>query len=145
MTALSHVQLGDDLFPRDDAERDAFLAAAGHLPRDTCPAGFAGHSAVWARDRDLLVGQAAIVELTDDTLRPRFAPRGADRMLPIAMIDVLAVRAEYRETGLEEQMVRHLIRGFAQGAEALVYVGTARAPTWATTWAATDPIDRHLA
>ncbi|MEL6586760.1 MAG: hypothetical protein AAFY65_08930 [Pseudomonadota bacterium] len=138
------LRIGDDLFPRNDAERDAFLSAAGHLPKQTCPAGFAGHSAIWARDRDLLVGQAALVVLTDDTLRPRLAPNVSDPKLPIALIDALAVRAEYRETGLEERMVRHLIQGFSAAAEALVFVGVSHAPTWASTWSATDPIDRWL-
>ena len=131
-------RLGDDLFPCDEAERDVFLRAAGALPRDACPEGFAGHSAVWARDRDLLVGQAALVVLGDEALRARLAPRGAPD-LPVAAIDALAVRAEYRETGLEERMVRHLVRGWAAGAEALVYVGAAHAPVLASTLAATTP------
>lgn len=131
-------RLGPDLFPVDDAERDAFLRAAGALPRDDCPEGFAGHSALWARDRDLLVGQAALVVLGDEALRPRLAPRGRPD-LPVAMIDALAVRAEYRETGLEERMVRALVRGWAGSGEGLVYVGAAHAPVLASTLAATAP------
>ncbi|MFO6464408.1 hypothetical protein ACK8OR_08450 [Jannaschia sp. KMU-145] len=143
MTAAS-LRLGDDLFPRNAAERDAFLTASGHLPRETCPEGFVGHSAIWARDRDLLVGQAALVVLTDDLMRPRLIPRGAAPDLPVAMIDALAVRAEYRETGLEERMVRHLIRDVWGSEEALVYVGASRAPTWASTWTATAPVAEVL-
>lgn len=135
--------MGPDLFPLANAERDAFLQAAGVLPRDDCPAGFSGHSALWARDRDLLVGQAALVVLTDDTLRPRLLPRGM-KDVPVAAIDALAVRAEYRETGLEERMVRQLVREFAAGSEALIFVGAAHAPVLASTLAATDPVDRLL-
>jgi hypothetical protein len=133
------LRLGADLFPRDDAERDAFLRAAGALSRDGCPEGFAGHSAIWARDRDLLVGQAALVVLGDEALRARLAPR-ARPDLPVALIDALAVRAEYRETGLEERMVRRLVRGWAREGEGLVYVGAALAPVLASTLAATTPV-----
>lgn len=143
--------LGPDLFPVDESERDAFLIAAGLLPRDTCPAGFRGHSALWARDRDLLVGQAALVLLTDDTLRPRLVPRHLAPDLSVALIDALAVRAEYRETGLEERMVRRLVRDFVRersrlgsSPEALIYVGASRAPVLASTWAGLDPVDGSL-
>ncbi|TFL18642.1 hypothetical protein [Jannaschia formosa] len=138
------LRLGDDLFPVDEAERDGFLRASGALPRDACPEGFAGHSAIWARDRDLLVGQAALVVLRDDLLRARLSPRGRPD-LPAAMIDALAVRAEYRETGLEERMVRALVRGWAGEEEALVYVGAAHAPVLASTLAATAPVFELLA
>ena len=137
--------MGPDLHPVDEAERDAFLTAAGLLPRDTCPAGFRGFSAVWARDRDLLVGQAALVVLTDDTLRPRLLPRRFPADLPIAKIDALAVRAEYRETGLEERMVRRLIRDFAGPEEALVFVGAGHAPVLASTLNGLSPVDDLLA
>lgn len=143
MNAL--LQMGPDLHPVDEAERDAFLTAAGLLPRDTCPPGFRGFSALWARDRDLLVGQAALVVLTDDTLRPRLQPRGMSAMIPIAKIDALAVRAEYRETGLEERMIRRLIRDFAGAREALVFVGTSHAPVLASTLVGLDPVDDLLA
>jgi GNAT superfamily N-acetyltransferase len=133
------LRLGADLFPVDEGERDAFLRAAGALSREDCPEGFAGHSAVWARDRDLLVGQAALVVLGDEALRVRLAPRGRPDMA-VAMIDALAVRAEYRETGLEERMVRRLVRGWARGGEGLVYVGRAHAPVLASTLAATAPV-----
>jgi GNAT superfamily N-acetyltransferase len=135
---VDRLRLGSDLFPVDDAERDAFLRAAGALSREDCPEGFAGHSAIWARDRDLLVGQAALVVLGDEALRARLAPRGRPDMA-VAAIDALAVRAEYRETGLEERMVRRLVRGWARGGEGLVYVGSAHAPVLASTLAATAP------
>lgn len=137
------LQMGPDLHPADEDERDAFLAAAGLLPRDTCPAGFRGHSAIWARDHDLLVGQAALVVLTDDLLRPRLTPAALGQV-PVAAIDALAVRAEYRETGLEERMVRRLIRDFARGTEALIYVGQGHAPVLASTLAGLGPVDDIL-
>ncbi|PWJ21020.1 hypothetical protein [Jannaschia seohaensis] len=133
------LRLGPDLFPVDEAEREAFLRAAGVLSREDCPEGFAGHSAIWARDRDLLVGQAALVVLGDDVLRAQLVPRGRED-LPVALIDALAVRAEYRETGLEERMVRTLVRGWAGAGEGLVYVGAAHAPVLASTLAATAPV-----
>ncbi|WP_371155274.1 hypothetical protein [Jannaschia sp. 2305UL9-9] len=135
--------LGPDLHPVDEEERDAFLCAAGSLPRETCPAGFRGHSAVWARDNDLLVGQAALVVLTDESLRARLVPR-ALQGVAVGAIDALAVRAEYRETGLEERMVRRLIRDFARGDEALVFVGAAHAPVLASTLETLDAVDGVL-
>lgn len=140
-TGLLH--MGPDLHPVDAEERDAFLRAAGLLPRDTCPAGFRGHSAIWARDKDLLVGQAALVVLTNDALRPRLAPKAMPEV-PVAAIDALAVRAEYRETGLEERMVRRLIRDFAAQGEALVFVGTAHAPVLASSLRDVAPVDDLL-
>lgn len=147
MAAMS-LRIASDLYPVDGAERDAFLTAAGVLPRDGCPAGFRGHSAVWARDRDLLVGQAALVELTDDLLRPRLAPPDLASEIAVGLIDALVVRAEYRDLGLEERMVRHLLGAYlaAPGAapDLLVYVGAARAPVLASVRAALAPVDDLL-
>lgn len=145
MNESIQIQMGPDLHPVDEEERSAFLTASGLLPRETCPEGFRGFSAVWARDRDLLVGQAALVVLTDDALRPRLLPRQMPLDLPIAKIDALAVRAEYRETGLEERMVRRLIRDFAGAGEALVFVGASHAPVLASTLAGLDPVDDLIA
>lgn len=142
------LRLGASLHPADEAERDAFLIAAAALTRDDCPAGFVPRSAVWARDRDLLVGQAALTELADDLLRPRLAPPDLPPDYPIALIDALAVRVEYRETGLEERMVRHLLGAWLRGPgaprDALVYVGAARAPVLASMRVALDPVDDLL-
>jgi hypothetical protein len=141
-------RLGADLHPVDASERDAFLVAAGHLSREDCPAGFVGHSAVWARDRDLLVGQAALILLADDALRPRLMPAGLPPEVMIGAVDAMAVRAEYRETGLEERMVRHLLGAFVNEPggprDALVYVGAARVPVMASVRAGLGPVDEWL-
>lgn len=144
MNGLLDLHMGPDLHPVDEAERDAFLTAAGLLPRDTCPAGFRGHSAIWARDRDLLVGQAALVVLTDETLRARLVPSSQPASIRVAAIDALAVRAEYRETGLEERMVRRLVRDFAGATEAVIYVGQAHVPVLASSLRSVDPVDAVL-
>jgi hypothetical protein len=139
MTAFATLRIGPELAPRSEAERAEFLQSAGLLDRGDCPPGFAGHSAVWARDRDLLIGQGALVELSpdDETRRARLIPPKFDPRTRVALIDMLAVRPEYRETGLEERIVRILIDGFAtqipRPTEALVYVGVARAPVLLST------------
>lgn len=133
------VRLGSDLAPRDPAERDAFEVAAGLLPREDCAPGFAGHSALWARDRDLLVGQGALVELDPDAgpHRARLIPPHLPPATRVAAIERLAVRPEYREQGLEERLVRALIDAFAttipRPTEALIYVGAAHAPVLLST------------
>lgn len=139
MRDVDTLRIGPELAPRSDAERSEFLRTAGLLDRGDCPQGFAGHSAVWARDRDLLVGQGALVELAPDAhgQRARLVPRQMEARTRVALIDMLAVRPEYRETGLEERIVRTLIRAFRTvppiPAEAVIYVGTARAPVLLST------------
>ncbi|MEM7491490.1 MAG: hypothetical protein AAF390_20425 [Pseudomonadota bacterium] len=134
--------------PPSLAETEDLLVASGILPRTGCPAGFRGHSAVWARDRDLLVGQAALVELTDDLLRPRLATPDLAPNVAIGLIDALAVRAEYRDLGLEERMVRHLLGAYLGAADAapdmLVYAGAARVPVLASVRAGLAPVDDLL-
>ncbi|MEM8851443.1 MAG: hypothetical protein AAGE03_15605 [Pseudomonadota bacterium] len=134
--------------PPSSAQTEDLLVASGILPRETCPRGFRGHSAIWARDRDLLVGQAALVELTDDLLRPRLAPRDLAPQIAIGLIDALAVRAEYRDLGLEERMVRRLLGGYLAAPDAaadmLVYVGAARGPVLASMRVALAPVDDLL-
>ncbi len=146
MTAFDTLRIGPELSPLSGAERAEFLRSAGLLDRGDCPEGFAGHSAVWARDRDLLVGQGAIVELAPDApQRPRLVPRHMEPRTRVALIDMLAVRPEYRETGLEERIVRALVDRFAAAVprppEALIYVGTARAPVLLSTLRGLDPVD----
>ncbi|MEM7710661.1 MAG: hypothetical protein AAF264_07920 [Pseudomonadota bacterium] len=142
-TALSFT----DTPPTTD-EVEELLEVSGVLPRDDCPLGFRGHSAVWARDRDLLVGQAALVELTDDVRRPRLAPPGLAPEVAIGLIDALAVRAEYRDLGLEERMVRHLLGTYMAARDAapdlLAYVGAARIPVLASLRAVLPPVDDFL-
>ncbi|MEM7641748.1 MAG: hypothetical protein AAF366_04400 [Pseudomonadota bacterium] len=142
------LRIASDLYPADACERDTFLTAAGVLPRTGCPPGFRGHSAVWARDRDLLVGQAALVELTDDLLRPRLAPPGLSPEIAIGLIDALVVRAEYRDLGLEERMVRHLLGAYLATPHAapdmLVYAGAARVPVLASVRGKLAPVDDLL-
>lgn len=144
MSDFATLRIGPELAPRSDAERAEFMRTAGLLDRGTAPPGFAGHSAVWARDRDLLVGQGVIVELdpADTPRRARLVPRDMDPRTRVALIDMLAVRPEYRETGLEEAIVRALVAAFAaarpQPAQAVIYVGTARAPVLLSTLLALD-------
>lgn len=141
MSDFATLRIGPELAPRSEAERAEFMQSAGLLDRGDCPPGFAGHSAVWARDRDLLIGQGALVELSPDDhpRRARLIPPHLDPRLRVALIDMLAVRPEYRETGLEERIVRRLIDGFAsqvpRPSEALIYVGPARAPVLLSTLA----------
>ncbi|MEM8824437.1 MAG: hypothetical protein AAGF30_12565 [Pseudomonadota bacterium] len=134
--------------PPRSAETEGLFAASGVLPQRDCPRGFRGHSAVWARDRDLLVGQAALVELTDDLLRPRLAPPGTAPDVAIGLIDALAVRAEYRDLGLEERMVRHLLGAYLAAPDAardmFAYVGAARIPVLASVRSALAPVDDLL-
>lgn len=146
---LASLRIGPDLAPRDDAERADLRRAAGLLDRDGCPDGFAGHCAVWARDRDLLVGQGALVELAPDARqRPRLVPQGMDPRIRVALIDMLGVRAEYRETGLEERIVRALVRTFRttspRPAEAVIYMGEMRAPVLLSTCVRLSPVDEAL-
>lgn len=139
MSDFATLRIGAELAPRSEAERSGFLRSAGLLDRGDCPPGFAGHSAVWARDHDLLIGQGALVELSPEegARRLRLIPPHLDRQLRVMLIDMLAVRFEYRETGLEERMVRKLIAGFAdqvpRPSEALIYIGAARAPVLLST------------
>ncbi|SDY84140.1 hypothetical protein SAMN05444004_103279 [Jannaschia faecimaris] len=139
MTDFATLRIGPELAPLSARERAEFMDAAGLLDHDTCPPGFAGHSAVWARDRDLLIGQGAIVELSPDAMqaRSRLVPRHMEARTRVALIDMLAVRPEYLETGLEEQITRALIDAFAdtvpRPSEAVIFVGPARAPVLLST------------
>ena len=146
---IEDVRIGADLGPRGEPERADLLAAAGVLDRADCPPGFVGHSALWARDRDLLVGQGAIVELRPDApSRPNLVPRGMPLSTRIALIDMLAVRPEYTETGLEERLSRALVAAFAgaipRPAEAVIYMGRARAPVLLSTLLALGPVEEAL-
>ncbi|CTQ48460.1 hypothetical protein [Jannaschia donghaensis] len=147
MTDFDTLRIGPELAPLSERERAEFIRTAGLLDRGTCPEGFAGHSAVWARDRDLLIGQGAIVELSPDAMpqRARLVPRHMEGRTRVALIDMLAVRPEYRETGLEERIVRSLVTAFAETtprpAEALIYVGAARAPVLLSTLRGLDMTD----
>ena len=149
MSDAGALRIGPELAPRDEAERCDLLRAAGLLDRDDCPPGFAGHCAVWARDRDLLVGQGALVELAPDApQRPRLVPQGMDPRTCVALVDRLGARAEYRETGLEERIVRALVRTFRdippRPAEAVIYMGEMRAPVLLSTYARLSPVDEVL-
>ncbi|WP_179378646.1 hypothetical protein [Jannaschia marina] len=150
MSDFATLRIGPELAPRSDRERDDFLRAAGLLDRGGCPWGFAGHSAVWARDRELLIGQGALVELDPAAteLRARLVPRGLARDLRVAAIEMLGVRAEYRETGLEERIVRALVEMFARTpplpTEAVIYMGEMRAPVLLSTLLALGPVGEVL-
>jgi len=140
-TVTDGLRIGPDLAPVDDAERHGFLEAAGFLDRFTSPEGFAGHSALWIRDRDLLVAQAAILELDPEAhaMRARLIPPHLPSKLRVARIDMMAVRPEYTALGLEERLTRALIDVFAttipRPSEALIYVGIAHAPVLLSTLA----------
>ena len=60
----------------------------------------------------------------------------------------LAVRPEYRETGLEEQIVRALVDDLMETiprpTEAVIYVGTARAPVLLSTLRGLDLTDESF-
>lgn len=147
MTGFDTLRIGPELAPRSEAERAEFMQSAGLLDRGDCPTGFAGHSAVWARDRDLLVGQGGIVELAPDAhaQRARLVPRHMEARTRVALIDMLAVRPEYGEAGLEERIVRALIEAFRTvpplPEEALIYVGAARAPVLLSTLQGLGPTE----
>lgn len=134
--------------PPTDAERDAMLLAAGQMPKEAAPQGFRGVAALWARDRDLLVGQGVVLELRRGSdLRARLAPPGWRH--PIGLVELLCVIPEYRETGLEERLVRALLRRFRARVpcpDALIWVGEARAPVLLSTLDAlgTEARDRWL-
>lgn len=127
--------------PPPDEARDALLLACGHPPKHAAPEGFRGIAALWARDRDMLVGQGVILLLRRRSgLAARLAP--ADWPHPIGLIELLCVRPEYREAGLEERIVRALMRRFrvaVPGRDALVFVGEARAPVLMSTVEALGP------
>ena len=126
--------------PPDEA-RDALLLACGHPPKQEAPKGFRGVAALWARDRDMLVGQGVVLELRRRSGRLRdLAP--PDWPHPVGLIELLCVRPEYRETGLEERIVRALLRRFrvaVPGRDALIYVGEARVPVLLSTVEALGP------
>ena len=137
------VRLGPRLAPRSPAEREALLAAAGLLDRDDAPPGFAGLVATWARDRDLLVGQGVLVELVDAARRPALLPPNVAPGTRILLLDMLAVRPEYRETGLEERILHDLLRPLRRAIpripEAVIYAGEVHAPVLLSTLLAMGP------
>lgn len=146
MRAAEAVRLSPE--PPLDEARDALLLAAGMVPRPGGPDGFRPIAALWARDRDLLVGQGVVLEL-----RRRVARR--DALVPdgwagaVGLVDMLCVRPEYREAGLEERIVLALARRFRAAVpcpDALLYVGEARAPVLLSTLDALGPRarDGHL-
>ena len=134
--------------PPTDVERDALLLAAGTLPRPGGPGGFRGIAALWARDRDLLVGQGVVLELRRRAPgRDQLAPAGWDGA--VGLIEMLCVRPEYREAGLEERIVRALARRFRAAVpcrDAILWVGEARVPMLLSTLDALGPVtvDRWL-
>ena len=130
--------------PPGDAARDALLRATGTLPRPGGPDGFRGVAALWARDRDLLVGQGVVLELRRRVARrDALVPDGWDGA--VGLVDMLCVRPEYREAGLEERIVLALARRFRAAVparDALLYVGEARAPVLLSTLDALGPSGR---
>ncbi|MEM9798396.1 MAG: hypothetical protein AAF919_18040 [Pseudomonadota bacterium] len=123
--------------PPDPAAQDEFLLAAGQPPRDAAPRGCRGVAALWARDRDLLVGQGVVLEVRRHALdRDRLVPANWDHRATIGVIELLCVRPEYRWLGLEERLMRHLARLFRVRVpcrDALIYVGEARVPMLLST------------
>ena len=124
--------------PPSEAERAALLLAAGQTPKEAAPDGFRGVAACWARDRDLLVGQGVALELTRRApARDAIVPRGWPEGLVVGLVELLCVRPEYREIGLEERILHALLRRFRVAVpcrDALVYVGEARAPVLLSTF-----------
>lgn len=108
------------------------LAAAADRPDGWEPV-----AALWARDRDLVVGQGVILEAVDRRLRARLLPEGMAPGLRIGWIDRFGVIPEYREAGVEERLMRGLARRLGgagpRRAEALLFVGEARAPVLLST------------
>ena len=146
MRAVEAVALSAD--PPTDAERDALLLAAGLMPKPGGPAGFRGVAALWARDRDLLVGQGVVLELRRRApARDALAPPGWDGA--VGLVEMLCVRPEYREAAVEERILRALARRFRAAVpcrDAILYVGETRAPVLLSTLDALGPatVDRWL-
>ncbi|UWQ22790.1 hypothetical protein [Jannaschia sp. W003] len=134
--------------PPSGAEHEAMMLASGLTPKAAAPEGFRGVAALWARDRDMLVGQGVALELHRRAeARPHLAPAGWEG--PIGLIELLGVIPEYREIGLEERIVRSLCTLFrirVPCRDALIWVGEARAPVLLSTLDALgpDPRDRWL-
>lgn len=116
--------------PPDPAEHEAMMLAAGVTPKASAPDGFRGVAALWARDRDLLVGQGVILELRRRAeARPELAPPGWPH--PVGAVELLAVIPEYRDGGLEERLLHGLARLFrirVPCRDALIWVGEAHVP-----------------
>ncbi|KIT17713.1 hypothetical protein [Jannaschia aquimarina] len=133
------IDLGE--IPPDDETRDAFLLAAGQPPKARAPEGFRGVAALWAWDRDMLVGQGVVLELHRRAVaRPRLAP--ADWPHPVGLVELLCVIPEYRESGLEERLLRALLHRFrirVPCRDALIWVGEARVPVLLSTLDALGP------
>jgi len=127
--------------PPAEEEHEAMMLAAGQTPKSAAPDGFRGVAALWARDRDMLVGQGVVLELRRRaTARPHLCPPGWD--LPVGLIELVCVIPEYRETGLEERLVRRLLTLFRVRVpcrDALIWVGEARAPVLLSTSDALGP------
>ena len=131
------LRFGADLHPATQAEAEAFQDAIGLPHRDDAPRGFAPAAALWVRDRDLLIGQGVALECTDRALAARLRPEGASPALRVGRIDRFGVRPEYREAGVEERLMRALVRRFAgagpRRSDALLFVGEMMAPVYAST------------
>ena len=135
--------------PPTDAERDDLLAAAGQPPAERAPEGFRGVAALWARDRDLLVGQGVVLELRRGATVRAALCAADDPRLAVGLIELLCVRPEYRWGGLEERLMRALLHRFRARVpcrDALIYVGETRAPVLLSTLAGPAPaaVDRRL-
>ena len=130
--------------PPEDGAHEAMMLAAGLTPRAAAPEGFRGVAALWARDRDLLVGQGVVLELRRGAeARAHLAPEGWPH--PVGAVELLAVIPEYREAGLEERIVRALLRLFRARVpcrDALVWVGDAHVPVRLSTLDALGPTCR---
>ncbi|WGH79704.1 hypothetical protein [Jannaschia ovalis] len=129
--------------PPSDAARDALLRAAAHPGKDAAPDGFRGVAALWARDRDMLVGQGVVLELKRNApARETLVPVGWDPSHPVGLVELLCVRPEYRWIGLEERILRglgHLFHARVPARDALIYVGEAHAPVMLSTLLALSP------
>lgn len=119
----------------DDALR--LQVAIGLPAAHDRPAGWEPVAALWARDRDLVVGQGVILETVDRRLRARLLPEGLPPGVRVGWIDRFGVIPEYREAGVEERLMRGLARRMggigAKRHEALIFVGEARAPVLLST------------
>ncbi|MBM2574810.1 hypothetical protein JQC91_00705 [Jannaschia sp. Os4] len=123
--------------PASDADAVRLQVACGLTASTDRPEGWEPVAALWARDRDLIVGQGVILECEDRRLRARLLPEGMAPGVRLGWIDRFGVIPEYREAGVEERLMRGLARRLggmgAKRHEALIFVGAARAPVLLST------------